>query len=653
MTWKELSILVLLLHFTTSWYYSFVASPLLLYVSAATTTTTTAATATTITRPSTQEILEEFYDATNGDQWKMNKNWKSTTTTTATTTTTTTNGNDANVCTWYGIYCNDQGDITRIELDRNNLSGSIPINFWKLTKLSAVNFRSNLLTDVSLDGLFTDNFENDPRAPIELLILSENQLSSISGIGHLTETLQYLNLNKNHIDQALPMDVFDLTNLRTLYIAYNQLTGTLSTLIGKLTKLTEFYAFRNHLTGQLPSQLGQLDKCQILGIGNNLWSGTLPTELNNMVNLRDLSIHNNNPTTTATTTDASAVVIENNEHQESSSSSSTQQQMIGITGPILSFENMPFLSTLYLDGNHLSGTIPPDFLRHNNNTDNNQHVSVGLKNNHLTGAIPKALERFEKLNLDLVGNSIDDIPPELCEKGGWMGGLVEEYGCNAILCPIGTYSIDGRETAAESACVPCQDGFPYLGATSCSTDPTNQQPWEILAAFYLAMGGDKWDQKDGWEVFDNLFNGETLEELEMVNITICTAWYGILCQDGLPTRLSLPDNSLFGDIPSIIFDLSWTVFDLSNNNVQMEDLTIIRHPESLTSLIMSNIKIQSLEGIEKLTQLEQLYLDGLDIRDGLPTFLFDLTRLKTLHLQHGHFTGLLSTNIGKLQKLER
>jgi hypothetical protein len=234
-----------------------------------------------------------------------------------------------------------------------------------------------------------------------------------------------------------------------------------------------------------------------------------------------------------------------------------------------------------------------------------------------------------------------------------MGGLVEEYGCNAILCPIGTYSTDGHESGAESGCVPCGDGFPYLGATSCSTDSTKKETWEILAGFYLAMGGDKWEQRDGWDVFDNLFNGETLEELERANMTICTGWYGILCEDGVPTRLSLPDNSLFGVIPRIIFDISWSVFDLSDNNVQMEDLTIIRHPEALTSLILSNVKIQSLEGIEKLTRLEQLYLDGLDIGDVLPSSLFALSRLKTLHLQHGHFTGLLSTNVGKLNQLER
>jgi Leucine-rich repeat (LRR) protein len=603
-TWRELSLLL----FATS----LCLLTLPLHVSAAS--------------PSQNEILEQLYDATNGDKWSLNNDWKST---------------DANVCTWYGIYCNDQGDVTRIELDRNNLSGSIPPDFWKLTKLTSVNMRSNLLVDASFDGLATDDPENDPRAPLELVILSENQLKSIQGLGHARETLEYVNLNKNQIDQTLPDDVFDLTNLKTLYLAFNQLTGPLPTMIGKLTKLTEFYAFRNHLTGQLPSELGHLDKCQILGIGNNLWSGTLPTELNDMVNLRDLSIHNN----------FIAGAVSASGDRESGAVEQQQQQHPGITGPLPSFGNMPYLTMLYLDGNELTGTIPSDFLRHNNNTD--EKITVGLRNNKITGAIPKSLERFEKLDLDLVGNSIESIPPELCEKGGWMGGLVEEYGCNAILCPTGTYNVGGHETGGNDGCIPCGDGFPFLGATSCSTSPANQEPWKIMADFYLAMGGDRWDQKDGWEVFDNLFNGETLEELEMANITICTGWYGILCREGIPTRLSLPNNNLFGVVPRTIFDISWSVFDLSDNNVQVEDLTIIQNPDTLTSLILSNAKVQSLAGLERLTNLEQLYFDGLNVKGGIPNSLFDLTGLKTLHLQHGEFTGVLPSSVGKLTQMER
>jgi Leucine-rich repeat (LRR) protein len=572
----------------------------------------------------TRIILEEFYDTTHGDEWDTHTNWKV----------------SDNVCDWYGIYCDGEEEVSRIELDRNQLSGSVPSALWRLPNLKHVNLRSNRLQDAGLGGLATDDDDTDPRSPLELLILSDNQLTTLKGIGNAKDTLQFVNLNKNQIDQSIPDEVFDLTNLKTLYLAFNQFTGTLSTAIGRLTKLTELYAFRNRLSGQIPSELGMLDKCQILGMGNNLWTGTLPTELNDMVNLRDLSIHNSE--------DGNGEGGEYTSQQQQSTSD--QQRSAGIKGPLLSFGNMPFLGLLYLDGNDLTGTIPSDFLRHNNLTDSS--VSIGLSYNNLTGAIPKALERFQSLNLDLVGNSIESIPPELCEKGGWMGGQVEEYKCNAILCPLGTYSPEGREIGADSECRPCADGYPYLGATKCLTGSTNQEPWEILAGFYLAMGGDKWENKDGWEIFDNLFNGETFEELEQINIDICNGWYGILCHDGVPERLSLPNNSLFGVVPKMIFEVKWNAFDLSDNNVIVDDLTIILHPKALTSLILSNVKVNRLDGLANLGNLEQLYLDGLEIEGTIPDVLFDLTNLKTLHLQHGKFDGALSTKIGNLVNLE-
>jgi Leucine-rich repeat (LRR) protein len=305
---------------------------------------------------------------------------------------------------------------------------------------------------------------------------------------------------------------------------------------------------------------------------------------------------------------------------------------------------------LVLDGNSLSGTIPSDFLRHNNNTDS--PISVGLFNNNITGTLPKSLERFEKLQINLVGNAIEFIPPELCEKGGWMGGLVEEFKCDAILCPVDTYSPEGRAVMDGDECRPCADGFPYLGAQTCLSDTSGEEPWQILAAFYLSMGGDKWTHKDGWEVFDDLFDGETIEEFEDMKVNICDNWYGVLCQNGVPTRLSLPDNDLFGNIPENIFDVAWEMFDLSDNNVQLESLVMVKNPENLTSLILSNIKLQSLDGIRDLKNLEQLYLDGLSIEEPLLDNLFDLTDLKSLHLQHGSFTGTIPTLIGRLTKLE-
>ena len=563
-----------------------------------------------------RQTLEALYDSTNGDSWKDNTNWNT----------------EQPICSWFGIFCEEEssnGDhgVIRIYLDYNNLNGNLPPELWKLESLNHVHFRGNLLQSASFGDLYTSDAKKDARSPIEVIVMSENHLTSLEGIGNAKQTLKELNLNKNQIDGQLPTELFDLTNLKTLFLGFNQIAGTIPTLIGRLTRLTEVFAFDNRLTGTIPSEFGLLDNCQMLGLGDNKITGTLPTELNQMVNMRDLSIHH---------------VI----------SAGSEPQTTGITGPLLTFGDMPFLSLLSLDGNTLSGTIPSDFLRHNNNT--NDLLTVGLSHNRITGGIPKALERFESITIDLAGNQITDIPPELCEKGGWMGGLVEEYKCDAIMCAKGSYSIQGRTMADGRRCEPCSDNSPYLGSTSCSSSASSQRDWVVLADFYTEMAGMKWKFRNGWDVFDALFDGDTVEDLESLNIDVCDDWYGVRCENGKITQILLPQNELFGLVSDTLFKLpSLQRLDLSDNNIQIENLHVAARAKYLTSLVLSNTKLESLDGIEQMAGLEQLYLDGLSIQEPLPGEIFELTLLKTLHLQHGSFSGTLPTLIGHLTKLSR
>lgn len=559
--------------------------------------------------------LNKLYDSAAGDNWKDNTNWKS----------------KEPVCSWFGVTCEDgsptDGEgVTQIDMNHNNLNGKIPPEIWKLPKLKQLNLRGNLLTSASFEELRTPT-DKAPRSPIETIILSENHITDMKGIGYAGDTLTNLNLNKNQIDEELPIELFQLTNLETLFLAFNNILGTIPTLIGRLSKLSEVYAFNNRFTGQIPSEFGLLDNCQILGLGDNLLTGTLPTELNQMVNMRDLSIH----------------------HVQAADG---QPKHPGLSGPLLTFGDMPFLTLLFLDGNSFTGTIPSDFLRHNNNLDT--PVSVALSYNNITGALPKSLERFESLSIDLVGNRITEIPPELCEKGGWMGGLVEEYKCDAILCGKNSYSLEGRTIADDSTCQPCSDDYPYLGAETCSTDASQQSPWKVLAGFYLAMSGSKWTVRTGWDAFDILFDGGVAADLEAMNIDVCAGFYGVTCnEDGEVTRISLPKNEMFGSIPPTVFTLpKLEVFDLSNNNVEMKDLRSVGRAEGLSSLVLSNVKLDSISGVGDLKLLEQLYLDGLNIQGTLPDELFDLTNLRTLHLQHGSFAGTLPPLIGQLTQLQ-
>ena len=68
---------------------------------------------------SDRAALVALYDATGGDNWNDNTNWKS----------------DKPLDQWYGITTDNNGRVTRIDLSNNNLTGSIPSELDNFTNL--------------------------------------------------------------------------------------------------------------------------------------------------------------------------------------------------------------------------------------------------------------------------------------------------------------------------------------------------------------------------------------------------------------------------------------------------------------------------------------------------------------------------------------
>jgi Leucine-rich repeat (LRR) protein len=161
------------------------------------------------------------------------------------------------------------------------------------------------------------------------------------------------------------------------------------------------------------------------------------------------------------------------------------------------------------------------------------------------------------------------------------------------------------------------------------------------------MSGYKWTTNDGWDIFADA-------SVNVSNSEICDSFYGVSCDGDQILNISLPDNELFGAVPDCIFSLSsLQMLDLSDNNIQLTDMRGAEKAHALKLLKLSNVKIKSLDGIGNLTSLEELYLDGLSIVEPLHDELFQLTKLKTLDLQHSEFEGALPTLVGQLSHLER
>ncbi|TGG92595.1 MAG: hypothetical protein ERJ67_05675, partial [Aphanocapsa feldmannii 277cV] len=137
---------------------------------------------------SDRDVLIEFYNATDGDNWKSRTNWKS----------------NKPISQWYGITTDSSGRVTKLDLEENQLTGSIP-----------------------------------------------------AALGNLNN-LEELWLHNNQLTRSIPAALGNLNNLEKLVLSSNQLTGSIPMALGNLNNLAGLWLDNNQLTGSIPAALGNL-----------------------------------------------------------------------------------------------------------------------------------------------------------------------------------------------------------------------------------------------------------------------------------------------------------------------------------------------------------------------------------------------------------
>ena len=268
---------------------------------------------------------------------------------------------------------------------------------------------------------------------------------------------------------------------------------------------------------------------------------------------------------------------------------------------------------MYLDYNHLSGTIPEDFLEASLNT-----RLITISHNRLTGEIPLTLDAFDNLNIEMEGNLIDGMDPRFCDNDKWMDGNVEDFGCNAILCPKHTSSPFGRQNGTDSnrTCTPCAnevDSTPYLGSTTCDV-PINER--DVLDIFYNALDGDNWENNQGWKS----------------DKPICD-WHGVECRYGDSVQaIRLGANNLKGTPPKEIFLLRQLHILWLHSNPIKFDFDGIDRALNLVDLRLDATGLSDTYGIQNAKQLRNLNLNYNQISGSFPTELLGLQDLETLSI---------------------
>ncbi|CAL4992362.1 unnamed protein product [Urochloa decumbens] len=334
--------------------------------------------------------------------------------------------------------------LKALELESNNLSGTIPSSLANITTLELLDFSLN-----NIEGNIPDEFSKFP--VLQFLIASENQLAgrfphailNISALGSVFLTVNHLSgevppdlgsslpnlhdlgIGNNLFHGHIPSSLANASHLNRVDMASNNFTGAVPTSFGKLhklwwlnlemnklegwefiyslgncTKLQALSLYGNWLQGHVPAALGNLSvEMKALYLGSNQISGGFPSGIANLHNLNKLSLYANKikgdaPEWLGALKSLQLIALSNN----------------NFTGFIpSSLSNLSQLIFLYLDSNKFEGHLPASM----GSLQNLQVCSIS--NNLLYGGVPKDMFGIPTImTIDLsVNNLHGKLPHEV------------------------------------------------------------------------------------------------------------------------------------------------------------------------------------------------------------------------------------------------
>ncbi|CAN1744604.1 Probable LRR receptor-like serine/threonine-protein kinase At3g47570 [Linum perenne] len=179
--------------------------------------------------------------------------------------------------------------LMTLQVQNNNLSGTIPSNIGNSTKLLSVWLQGN-----HLEGSIPSSFGSCKG--MTLLYLASNNLSGSipPEILNLPDLSITLNLSRNSLSGQIPDEVGNLINLGRLDLSNNFLTGRIPANLGRCVRLETLNLMGNMFQGSIPSSLRALRGLVVLDLSRNNLSGEVPVFLQEFTSLVRLNLSYNN-----------------------------------------------------------------------------------------------------------------------------------------------------------------------------------------------------------------------------------------------------------------------------------------------------------------------------------------------------------------------
>ena len=272
--------------------------------------------------------------------------------------------------------------------------------------------------------------------------------------GHVIELdfFDWATNSGNGLAGELPPELGNLSKLRELNLALNELWGDIPPELGNLTAMTELDLYANQLSGEIPPELGKLSLLKKLTLGFNQLSGNIPPELGDISSLEFLWINDNQ---------LSGSIPE--ELERLSNLKELEVSSNQLSGDIPDgLANLVHLTRFSISRNQLSGNVPPwlGYLY--------KLEYLGLRNNQLKGGLPGELGNLGDLEiLYLDGNRLSGkIPQEWGNMSSLRAFKINDTSIAGCLPAKWVGQVDPDYSSTDVA------GLPFCEAAADSTPAT-------------------------------------------------------------------------------------------------------------------------------------------------------------------------------------
>lgn len=206
-----------------------------------------------------RSALAALYERTGGETWRSSDNWP-----------------EGDPCWdfWFGVTCDEHGNVMYLELSDNRLVGIVPATINDLVHLIKIDLSST-----------EEVYFGHPNPDINRL---SGVFPSIRSLYRLSE----LEISGN-LFIALPVDLNQNAPTLRVLSASRNLLSAFPPNMGNFEKLHTLELGRNRISGRIPYTLGSLGEARVIQLEYNKLQGIVPYEITNMGKVEIFDVSHN------------------------------------------------------------------------------------------------------------------------------------------------------------------------------------------------------------------------------------------------------------------------------------------------------------------------------------------------------------------------